>query len=528
MFRFGVPFLYRRVRTGYSPRVTSLDTWWKPDVRCALAFVAAIELLLFTWPALPMQDAPLWIYEGALLRDVFTGHYGGPCHLVPALPPNAFAQPVLALLCTVLAPENAGRVYAGACVAAFAAALVYLCRARDREGQSLALPLCLPLCAGYPLFHGFLNYMAALPVLCFGVGALLRNPEARGARGMALMLALPLLAYVCHGTAFGIWCVVLALQWWVTRSRAFALRAMLGLAPSLLLIALYVMQRNAEGASVRWLAGSVGATVLYRARSPFRFFGVFPGLAPTFDDPRLRAVAPVCVALNLLYAAAISGCGALWAWRARVSGDRAARLLALCVLALAALFVLMPHDVANMLNPAERLVLPAVAIAAAGVAGSARARAARRWPAYALLAAQWLYLAVFGREAALAAVDFRAERARLGEDTRVLHDDTLPPSAASASPASVALLPFHQTLAMQDVLADYAHGGGPRPFATGLFRCPTWPARPSDSARLSTSQAPLIVIGDAAHARALARELAPQHALAHAGAGFSSFTRSRE
>jgi hypothetical protein len=501
--------------------------WLKPDVRCALVFVAACELLLFAWPALPVQDAPLWIYEGALLRDVIAGQYGGPCHLVSALPPNAFAQPVIALLCTVLSPESAGRVYLGACVAAFAAGLLYLCRARDREGRSLALPLCLPLCAGYPLFHGFLNYMAALPVLCFGAGALLRNPEARGARGMLAMLVLPLLAYVCHGTAFGVWCVVLALQWWVTRSRAFALRAALGLAPVLVLIVLYAAQRSAEGASVRWLAGSVAATALYRARSPFRFFSLFQGLLPTFDDPLLRAVAPLCVALNLTYAAAISGYGLCWAWRARASADRAERLLALGVLALAALFVLMPHDVANMLNPAERLLLPAAAL---GAAGASRISARRRWPAYALLAAQWLYLAVFGSEAARAAVALRAERARLGDDARVLRDDglPLPPAAAADLSLPLALLTRHQVLAMQGVLSEYAHGRGPRPFGTGLFRCPPSAPQPADLASLRASRSPLIVVGDSARAHALARELAPQLQLTRSGEGFWIFAPKRE
>jgi hypothetical protein len=508
--------------------MSSVKTQWlKPDAWCALVFVAACELLLFVWPALPVQDAPLWIYEGSLLRDVLAGRYGGPCHLVSALPPNAFAQPVIALLCTVLAPETAGRVYLGACVAAFAAGLSYLCRARDREGRSSALPLCLPLCVGYPLFHGFLNYMAALPVLCFGVGALLRNPEARGARGMSSMLLLPLFAYVCHGTAFGIWCVILALQWWVTRSRAFALRAALGLAPVSILIALYVAQRSAEGANVSWLAGSVAATAFYRGRSPFRFFSVFQGLAPTFDDPLLRAVAPLCVALNLSYAAAISCYGLWWAWRARASDDRAERLLALGVLALAALFVLMPHDVAKMLNPAERLLVPAAAL---GAAGASRTAARRRWPAYALLAAQWLYLAVFGSEAARAAVALRAERARLGDDVRVLRDDGLPlsPSAAKDLPLPVALLTRHQVLAMQGVLTEYAHGHGPRPFATGLFRCPPSAQRPSDLASLRASRSPLIVVGDSARAHALARELAPEQQLTHAGTGFWTFTPKRE
>src|SRR6185312_1499269 len=124
-----------------------------------------------------------------------------------------------------MSSEHAGRVYLASCVIGLIAAATYLLRSATREapaaeGGGSALLAVLPLCAGYPLFHGFLNYLAALPILCFGLGALLRNPEARGGRGLALLLVLPVLLYACHGTALAVWGVLIAVQCWVRRSMA--------------------------------------------------------------------------------------------------------------------------------------------------------------------------------------------------------------------------------------------------------------------------------------------------------------------
>src|SRR6202022_3502836 len=123
--------------------------------------------------------------------------------------------------------------------------------------------------------------------------------------------------------------------------------------------------------------------------------------------------------VNVGYAVAITFYGLRWAWRARRSSDVGERWLSSSLLVLAGLFVLMPHDVAKMLNPAERLLLPAACLGAAGLAGSSyrdqsseRRRPSAHVALYGLLGAQWAYLAVWGTQAATIADAFVQTRAR--------------------------------------------------------------------------------------------------------------------
>ena len=118
------------------------------DVLCAMLFVLAHGALLLAWPIVPTQDAPLWISEGALLHTFFRTHFAGGCQLVTALPPYALSQGVIGLLCWIMPPELAGRMFIVACVGLSAAALIYLCRARWTAGRHVALLCCLPLCVG--------------------------------------------------------------------------------------------------------------------------------------------------------------------------------------------------------------------------------------------------------------------------------------------------------------------------------------------------------------------------------------------
>jgi hypothetical protein len=428
--------------------------------------------------------------------------------------------------------ELAGRLFIVACVGLSAAALIYLCRARGAPGGHVALLSCLPLCVGYPLFHGFLNSMAALPVLCWGIGFLLRNPEGRGPGGVCVLFTMPLLTYLCHGTAVGIWAVLLVMQVLVRRSRGLALRALLGFSPVLWLIGAYVRQRSGEGASVLWTAGDVLTTISYRLRSPLRFFSVFPGFVPTFGDPALGRLAPVLMIVNVGYAAAISFYGLRWAWRARRSPDMGERWLSASLLVLAGLFVVMPHDVAKMLNPAERLLLPAVCLGAAGLSGSSygdgsseRRRAWARVALYCLLGAQWAYLAVWGTQAATIAHAFVQTRASYvvvpgvrivqADDVQLPIDHTPP-----ALPRAIELMTHHQVLLHQDMLEDWTHGRRAALSDTGLFRCPVAPAASNDLDALRAAGPILLLIGEPERAAALAQALEANFGVVRPGPGF--------
>lgn len=486
-----------------------------------------IALVLYTvmlalWPALPTQDASAWVFEASLLHQKLAGHAVLGCTLVNALPPNAFAQLTIADLQSVLSAELAGRVYLILYVGGMCAALLYL------RIRGLALLAILPLCMGYPLYHGFLNYMAALPVLGFGLGALLRNPEARGARGLALLLIVPTVLYTCHGTALAVWGVLVLVQCWVRRSWQLLARAAFGFIPVLCLLVLYVLQRNAEGAGVTWSAGSLLATVSYRLRSPLRFFSVFHGLAPTYDDVSLRAVAPLCAGLNVVYGVWLCASGLTWAVRARASARLDERFLALSTLVLCVCFLVLPHDVAKMLNPAERLLLPAAMIGAAGVSLEPSISRRSAWILSALMALQVIYVAVWGSRAAQAAADLIAARERFGFDAPVVQARQLRFASAAPSLGAVDLLPRHQVLAMQGMLEEFRAGHLVAPFDTGLFRChlkdqvnPTgW-----DLADFRRHERPLIVLGEREHTRALIDQLGPEWSAQQVGTGFTVVQR---
>jgi hypothetical protein len=479
--------------------------------------------LLALWPALPTQDGSAWVMEGSALARLLAGHELAGCSLVDAVPPNAFAQLAIACLQLVFSAQHAGRLYIALCVIGLCGSLLYLARATGARAS--AVLAVLPLCAGYPLYHGFLNYMAALPVLCFGLGALIKNPLARGPRGIALLLLLPCVLYSCHGTALGVWGVLLLVQCWVHRSWKLLARAAVSFVPVLVLLALYVSQRSGEGAVITYSAGSLIATVSYRLRSPVRFFSVFHGLAPTYDDPLLRVVAPLLVLLNVGYALWLCVSGLRWAVRARTSVDAQERFLAWSTLALCACFLVMPHDVAKMLNPAERLLLPAAMIGAVGYRRlvSQGAFAWRSGALYFILAAQAVYVLVFGTRAAGAASELIAVRARTGIDVAVVQARQLSFAPKAPGLGAIDLLPRHQVLAMQGLLEQFQAGHLVAPFDTGLFRCvPNDHNHPSgwDLAELRRHERPLIVLGEREHTRVLVDQFGPTFSTLEVGTGF--------
>jgi hypothetical protein len=481
-------------------------------------------VLLLAWPAVPVQDAQLWLYEGELLGAVWRGAAAHGCQVVHALPPNALSQLLTAALARWLDPELVGRVYMWLCSSLFAAGLVYLCRVRAPAGRSIAVCACLPLCAGYPLFHGFLNYQAALPLLCWGMAFLLRDPRADKRQSAVWLTLWPSLLYLCHGTALLVWSLLVFVQLCIVRSSRLLVLAAIGFMPVLALSLAYVGQRTSEGANVTWSAGHLGTTVAYRLRSPLRFFSVFQGLTPTFEDASLRALAPLLIAVNVLYALTLMLGGLYWAWRTRGSRDPAERFLAWSTLALALAFVLLPHDLARMLNPGERLLIPMACLIAAGLS---RFEAPRLRPvAYALLGAQSLYMAWFGTSAAATSLAVARARVGAGPQVRVMQarelaGDLPPPAAGIAN-----LLTRHEVLAMQGLVASTRAGAHVTPFATGFFRCPADAAahgggdvRTLDGLR--KARTPLLLLGDSAQVGAIATQLAPALAVTEAGSGYA-------
>jgi hypothetical protein len=508
-----------------SSRMRSTHLNLRPDSLVAAAIAGCFCVMLWSWPLVPAQDYPTWVFEGALLHDTLAGVLSGPCHLVSALPPNALAQLCIAALCSVVSPDAAGRLYLSACVLLLSAALVYLLRARDPSGQSPVAPFCLSLCLSYPLFHGFLNYLGALPALAWGIGYVLRNPRLTGVRANLVLIVLALVTYCCHGTALGVWGIVVACAVIIARDARMAGRVALCFVPALGLLGLYIAQRVEEGARLVWLKSGWLDTAAYRLRSPFRFLSIFQGLVPSFELSALRLAAPALALINTLFTLAALGLGLAWAFRRRRSEDAAERILSWSSLALLAIFLLLPHEVARLVNPAERLVLPLAFLLAAGLAGAGPCSSRRRWlraGGWGLIALQLGYVAWTGSVTAAAMQRFEdAYRSQRQRGTVALVSDDEVPIPAARSGGGVELLTRHQPLVA--LLGERDQALQSVPFPTGFFRCPGRTlAGPFDlpSLRATAPSTALMLIGDPQRLGAIERALFPQFREVARGLGF--------
>jgi hypothetical protein len=222
----------------------------------------------------------------------------------------------------------------------------------------------------------------------------------------------------------------------------------------------------------------------------------------------------------------------------RRSADPGERWLSSSLLVFVGLFVIMPHEVAKMLNPAERLLLPAACLGAAGIAGtsagvrsSERRRKRLQYACYALLGAQWAYLAVWGTQAATITHAFvqTLERYAAVPGFQVVEAEGIPVPAedrARRLPRAIELMTRHQVLLHQDILENWTYGRAIAPPDTGLFRCAVRSAPSTDLAALRSDGQLLLLIGDPARAATIAHLLEPDFRVTRAGPGFWTLIRS--
>jgi hypothetical protein len=208
--------------------------------------------------------------------------------------------------------------------------------------------------------------------------------------------------------------------------------------------------------------------------------------------------------------------------RSRASEQAHERFLACSTLALSACFFALPHDVAKMLNPAERLLLPAALIGAVGYRAD-RARAWQRAALHFILLAQAVYVLVWGTRAASAASELIAARQRYGFDVPVVQARQLSVAPKAPGLGAVDLLPRHQVLAMQGMLEEFQAGHLVAPFDTGLFRCVRADRNEPigwDLTALQRHERPLIVLGEREHTRVLVAQFGRTLRTLEVGTGF--------
>ena len=290
-----------------APQVQS----WTAFTCCAAALLCLCVLPVWLAPALPMQDFPQHLFITAVLRGAHPEWTDAYVRQLTLAPYTGFYW-VACALTPLLGVEAAGRAFVTGYLLLF---VVWMWRlAAELRSPPWAALLAFPFALGSTYFHGFLNYLFALPLVLLALqelreSAAVRLGSARLAGHAVLLCGIawfhPLCLYVYAGLA--------ALDLLLSRRSATALfaRAAPG-ALALVTLALW------QAASYRDTEGQVWWAP---AHDTLRYLSLlFTGLRPQ----------PIWIALHT---ACFLGMGAVLAahrpWRAL---DRRAGLQALALL----------------------------------------------------------------------------------------------------------------------------------------------------------------------------------------------------
>lgn len=338
------------VNSGLSP----VRTRWQPTGALAigsLLYVAVLALWFCSQPMPALQDFQEWVFQGWAMARLVQGdasvHAQFAASFFPV--PNLLSQCVLTALSLVAGPFLAAKVLIGAyCLGA-----TWICWAAARRFTPQFVPstfaLLLALTAFNSCFwHGYINYQIGLMLILL----FLERTDARRPSPI-FVLGYSALLYACHGSMLIVFVLLVAAREWRRPDR---LKVLVALVPFSALFSFYVLSRSHAGQGKNNPAGTLLKHVAYKAYTVAKV-GPFQNLVGPSGTS--AAVTPLLyragVALNLLFALVLIGAllfGLYRWWQSRT--------LPVWLLwfwgALVGLFLLMPADIAEVVNLGERFL----------------------------------------------------------------------------------------------------------------------------------------------------------------------------
>ena len=240
--------------------------------RYAIGLILSMALMIAAAPAPYLQDFGEWLYQGKILALKLTDPAAVAGFVVAPYPiPNSLAPALLALLCLVVEPITAGKMFLILLLGGWLWSLERFTRRfapQDSRGATLALLVTVAALAGF-FWYGFISYQLGL-LLFFTFLALVnerRSPFWIASFGVALFLA--------HAMTFLAWGLFMALLV-LFETPPIRRRLLLALAPSSLLALGFILGRWLTGFTAPVAdAGIAGITelLLYKFGSPLLLGG---------------------------------------------------------------------------------------------------------------------------------------------------------------------------------------------------------------------------------------------------------------
>lgn len=334
-----------------------------------LGLAALVGGIILVAPYPPLQDFPEWAYQGHLLARLIRGLPIGEIGLAEAPVPNTSVQLLLGLLSLAMPATAAARLFLLSLVGTSAALALALGR-RYQPGArgAFAALLLVAVFLNAAFWNGYANFQLGMLLL----GAWFLLPEAR--RGQAgPIMGFGLALFFTHAMAFFALCVLLGLAALPDRRRIMA--TALGLAPAVALTGWYVAADAGGGATEITASDGLASFVAYKLYTiaklgPYHNFVFATGGDIVTRPAAYRAGVAINTGFALgLVAALLLGLRTAIRTRRLASAPLSAApmtsvplpwapLLAAAVLL--GLFAVLPDMVQNVVNPGERLLLPAL------------------------------------------------------------------------------------------------------------------------------------------------------------------------
>ncbi|TDH62024.1 hypothetical protein E2C06_13730 [Dankookia rubra] len=324
---------------------------WTGLCLCLGALVAAV-LVLAPYP--PLQDFPEWAYQGHLLARLLRGLPIGEIHLATTPVPNSSVQLLLGLLSLAMPAALAARLFLlGLVGASVAVSLGLGRRCQPAAPGAFAALLLVAVFLNAAFWNGYVNFQLGMVLL----GAWFLLPEARRASPWPIM-GFGLVIFFTHAMVFFAFCALLGATALLDRRRIIP--TAIGLLPAAILTGWYIATDAGGGATETSATGGPAAFLAYKLYTvaklgPYHNF-VFGEGGDIVTRP---AVYWAGAAVNLAFAAGLAALLGL-GLRAAIRGRRLAWAPLLAAAGLLALFAVLPDLVQNVVNPGERLMLPAL------------------------------------------------------------------------------------------------------------------------------------------------------------------------
>jgi hypothetical protein len=357
----------------------------------ALLYVIALLAWMITQPMPALQDLGEWVFQGAVMLRLLDP--SSPFH-------SQFAWvhvPVPNMLCQLFlmaATWAVGAFWAAKLlVALYCSGAVWICaRAAKRFAPGHAAPLFV-LLLGIAAFnscfwHGYMNFQIALLLLVLYVEQTAASPPST-----TLVFGFSVLLFCCHASMFAAFVLLVAAREW-RRPDRWAIYA--SLVPSVGLLACYLWQRQHKTPTTTHSHfGSLATHLAYKAYTllklgPFHNFVIANGESAK----RLPVLYAAGIGLNILFCVFLLVALGMGIRRLLRQGWLSRRTLLIWSV-LGVLFLVLPSDLAEVVNLGERFLLLLTILMLLAIAARPNPSQVRlQW------CAAWLYVLGFALTAA--------------------------------------------------------------------------------------------------------------------------------